>query len=80
MRLQTMHKAKQMSFSLKVESSFVEAINEKKTPLFNKVIRFENEDAYVLDVAVQYNESYKEQIFSFVNNINTEEGGTRKWF
>ena len=58
-------------------ASFVEAINEKKTPLFNKVIRFENEDdTYVLDVAVQYNESYKEQIFSFVNNINTEEGGT----
>lgn len=58
-------------------ASFVESINEKKTPLFKKVVQFEREDdTYVLDVALQYNEGYKEQIYSFVNNINTEEGGT----
>jgi DNA gyrase subunit B len=58
-------------------TSFVEAINSKKTPLFNNVIEFRREDEmYILDVALQYNEGYAEQIFSFVNNINTEEGGT----
>ncbi len=57
--------------------SFVEAINEKKTPIFNNVISFKKEDEnYIFELAMQYNEGYKEQIFSFVNNINTEEGGT----
>ena len=57
--------------------SFVESINSKKTPLFKEIIAVNNEDEkYVLEVAMQYNDGYKEQIFSFVNNINTVEGGT----
>lgn len=57
--------------------SFVEMINEKKISLFSKVIHLEREDEkYVLEIAMQYNDSYGEQLYSFINNINTVEGGT----
>ncbi len=57
--------------------SFVEHINEKKEPLFEKVIYSEQEgDTFMFELAMQYNEGYTEQLFSFVNNINTIEGGT----
>ncbi len=57
--------------------SLVEYINQKKKALFDKVIYFTNEDEEnVLEVALQYNDGYGEQLFSFVNNINTIEGGT----
>ena len=57
--------------------SFVEHINKNKNPLFPDVIYFENEDdKYMMEVAIQYNDGYGEQLFSFVNNINTVEGGT----
>ncbi len=57
--------------------SLVEHINAKKKPLFPDVIYFTNEDdQYILEVAMQYNDGYGEQLFSFVNNINTIEGGT----
>lgn len=57
--------------------SFVESINAKKTPIFNDIISIQHEDdKYILDIAMQYNDGYAEQIFSFVNNINTVEGGT----
>ncbi len=57
--------------------SFVEDINVKRIPLFPNIIYFYREDeAYVLEIAIQYNDSYTEQLFSFVNNINTVEGGT----
>lgn len=57
--------------------SFVEYINKKKEPLFPEVVYFEQkDDQYELEVALQYNEGYGEQLFSFVNNINTVEGGT----
>ena len=57
--------------------SFVEHVNEKKNPIFPGVIYFDNEDdKFMLEVALQYNDSYGEQIFSFVNNINTVDGGT----
>lgn len=57
--------------------SFVEHINEKKEPLFEKVIYSEYEgDTYLFELAMQYNEGYTEQLFSFVNNINTIDGGT----
>lgn len=57
--------------------SFIESVNDKKDPLFSEIIYLNKEDEkYVLEVAVQYNEGFKEQIFSFVNNINTIEGGT----
>lgn len=57
--------------------SFVQNINKKKTPLFEQVVHFEQEDEnYIVEIALQYNDSYGEQLFSFVNNINTVEGGT----
>lgn len=57
--------------------SFIEDINEKKQPLFSKVIHIQNEDEqYMLEVAMQYNDGYNELLYSFVNNINTTEGGT----
>ena len=57
--------------------SFIKHINSKKTPVFPDVINFEKtDDKYVLEIAIQYNDSYGEQIFSFVNNINTRDGGT----
>jgi DNA gyrase subunit B len=57
--------------------SFVEHINEKKTPLFPEIIYCQkSDDKYVLEMAMQYNDGYGEQLFSFVNNINTIEGGT----
>ncbi len=57
-------------------SSFVEYLNENKNPL-HPVIYLEKEDEdNIVEVALQYNDSYNEHVFSFVNNINTIEGGT----
>lgn len=57
--------------------SFVEHINKKRIPLFDEVIFISNSDEnYVLEVALQYNDGYGETLLSFVNNINTVEGGT----
>ena len=57
--------------------SFVKHINSKKNPLFKEIIYYSNQDEkYILEVALQYNDGYKEQLYSFVNNINTVEGGT----
>lgn len=57
--------------------SFVEHINKKKTPLFDEVIYISHDDdKYMLEVALQYNDGYGENLLSFVNNINTVEGGT----
>ena len=58
-------------------SSFVEHMSKKKTPLHKKIIYFQKEkDSIVLEVAMQYNEGYAENIYSFANNISTTEGGT----
>ncbi|MBU0504316.1 MAG: DNA topoisomerase (ATP-hydrolyzing) subunit B [Candidatus Omnitrophica bacterium] len=57
--------------------SFVEYLNKNKNPLHNKVVYFEKEkEGIYLEAALQYNDSYGENIFSFANNINTIEGGT----
>src|SRR6266705_3445705 len=56
--------------------SFVEHLNEAKTPLHKPIfIEVERSDM-VLEAALQYNDSYAEVLFSFANNINTREGGT----
>jgi len=57
---------------------FVRHLNETKEPCHPRIISFSAEapDGTVLDVAMQYNEGYNESIFSFANNINTQEGGT----
>jgi len=58
-------------------AAFVEHLNEGKTVLQREVIFFEKEaEGTVVEVAIQYNDSYTENVFSFVNNINTIEGGT----
>jgi DNA gyrase subunit B len=57
--------------------SFVEHLNKNKTPLHEKVIYFQGlKEAIDLEIALQYNDGYQEQIFTFANNINTHEGGT----
>jgi len=56
--------------------SFVEYINKNKTPL-HSIIFFEKEkNNIIVDLALQYNDSYTENVYSYVNNINTIEGGT----
>jgi len=57
--------------------SFVEFLNQNKRPINPKPIYFEAEkDDCELEIAIQYNDSYTENIYSFANNINTKEGGT----
>ncbi len=56
---------------------FVEYLNKSKTPLYDSIIYFEGEKNKVnVEVSFQHNDSYNESVFSFVNNINTPEGGT----
>ena len=56
---------------------FVTYLNKSKEPLYNQVIYLEGtrNNVYV-EVALQHNDYYNENIYSFVNNINTPEGGT----
>lgn len=56
---------------------FVNYLNKSKTALYEKVLYFEGtkNNVYV-EVAMQHNDSYTESSYSFVNNINTPEGGT----
>jgi DNA gyrase subunit B len=57
--------------------SFVEYLNKNKTPVHPKPIHLEGEkEGIYIDIALQYNEGYAENIFSFANNINTIDGGT----
>ncbi len=56
---------------------FVAYLNKSKTPLYENILYFEGEKNHVyVEVAFQHNDSYNESVFSFVNNINTPEGGT----
>ena len=56
---------------------FVRYLNENKDALHRKVIYFDSEaEEGQVEVAMQWNTSYQESIFSFANNINTHEGGT----
>ncbi|MDH5774264.1 MAG: DNA gyrase subunit B, partial [Nitrospirota bacterium] len=56
--------------------SFVEHLNEAKTPLHPPIVVEVEKPDLILEVALQYNEGYAENLFSFANNINTREGGT----
>ncbi|MBP1926302.1 DNA gyrase subunit B [Sedimentibacter acidaminivorans] len=56
---------------------FVHFLNEKKDNLHDDIIYAEGEkDKAIVEISVQYTDSYSENIYSFVNNINTIEGGT----
>ena len=56
---------------------FVEYLNKSKTPIYDNILYFEGEkNGVYVEVAFQHNDSYNESVFSFVNNINTPEGGT----
>jgi DNA gyrase subunit B len=57
--------------------SFVEFLNKNKNLLHEKTIYFQKQkDTTVVEIAMQYNDSYVENIYAFANNINTHEGGT----
>ena len=56
---------------------FVTYLNRSKTPLYENILYFEGEKNKVyVEVSFQHNDSFNESVFSFVNNINTPEGGT----
>ena len=58
---------------------YVKFINQGKTPVHEDIIHLEGEDEGVFfEVAMQYNTGYNENIYSFVNNINTHDGGTHE--
>lgn len=57
--------------------SFVEYINKKKTPIHQQIIYIEqNKENTQVEVALQYTDSYAENILTFANNIHTDEGGS----
>ena len=57
---------------------FVTYLNKSKQALYENVMYFEgNKENVYVEVAMQHNDSYQESVYSFVNNINTPEGGTQ---
>ncbi len=60
-------------------SEYVKFINKGKTPIHEDIIHLEGiEDGVFFEVALQYNTGYNDNIYSFVNNINTHDGGTHE--
>ena len=60
-------------------SEYVKFINKNKTPIHEDIIHLEgSEDGVFFEVALQYNDGYNDNIYSFVNNINTHDGGTHE--
>jgi DNA gyrase subunit B len=60
-------------------SEYVRFLNQNKTPIHGDIIHLEGEqDGIFFEVAMQYNNSYNDNIYSFVNNINTHDGGTHE--
>ena len=60
-------------------SEYVRFINQEKTPIHENIIHLEGEENDVMfEVAMQYNTGYNDNIYSFVNNINTHDGGTHE--
>ncbi len=56
---------------------FVGYINDSKDPIHKRIVYFESEsDDGTVEIAMQWNSSYVESVFSFANNINTHEGGS----
>ena len=60
-------------------SEYVRFINQEKTPIHEDIIHLIGEkEGVMFEVAMQYNTSYNSNIYSFVNNINTHDGGTHE--
>ena len=60
-------------------TEYVRFINKGKTVIHDDIIHLEGEeDGVFFEVAMQYNSSYNDNIYSFVNNINTHDGGTHE--
>ena len=60
-------------------SEYVKFINQEKTAIHDDIIHLKGEEDNVMfEVALQYNTGYNENIYSFVNNINTHDGGTHE--
>ena len=58
---------------------YVQMLNKNKQPLFDDIVYVEGrEDDVLIEVAMQYNDSYNAAIYSFTNNIHTTEGGTHE--
>ena len=58
---------------------YVQMLNKNKTPIHNDIVYVEGkENDIIIEVALQYNDSYNSSIYSFVNNINTGDGGTHE--
>ena len=56
---------------------YVAYLNKANTPLYDEIIYCEGEkDGVLVEVALQHNDGYNENVYSFVNNITTPEGGT----
>ncbi len=56
--------------------SFVEYLNKSKMPIHKMIYLEKEKDNVMVEIAMQYNASYSETVFSFANNINTHEGGS----
>lgn len=60
-------------------ADFVRHLNASKTPIHKSVVEFgTEEDGMSVEIAMQWNESYGESVYTFANNINTHEGGTHE--
>ena len=58
-------------------AEFIQYLNRNKNVLHAKIFYMEKtKEGVLVEIAIQYNDSYNEDVFSFVNNINTVEGGT----
>ena len=58
---------------------YVRFLNQNKTPIHEDIIHLQGEeDGVFFEVAMQYNDGYTDNIYSFVNNINTHDGGTHE--
>jgi len=60
-------------------ADFVQHLNDKKEPAHASIIAFEEEgDGIAVEIAMQWNNSYSESVYTFANTINTAEGGTHE--
>ena len=58
---------------------YIEYLNKNKTPILSDSIYVEDEeDDIIVEIAIQYNEGFTQNLYSFCNNINTAEGGTHE--